>query len=564
LKNAYNPGPGFKLRSAYGLRNDPKTGTEKFHAGQDFRADAGTLIPAAASGKVVYSGFNELFGNVVIVKNDAGGYSLYAHMQDGARAELGRRVWQGDALGQVGSTGKSTGPHLHYAVIKPEAGEIIEMSKKPRNGGPIDVALGEKATFNPAEYDNYDPTPRYLDETRRVAEMMSGARTGKTPATLSPGQGNSFSDRFERWGSSPVATAPSVTPHDPASFDQRSGTWGSAPAGGVGVGKQPPVATLDSLGPGIPFVSRPNRSLVAPGGSALLDPTPMDPGAPGPFSTGGRFVPRLSPPQPLYPTGPLVPAPSARMQDRQGLLDDRSGNWSSSPAEDADRFRSPVLRELQKYRQLAASGVAAAPSSAASNLGTPTAPSGVGSGAGDVMGGVLKWIGNGLIPSAEATPSKLLPQGGTAPDFLGDSDGSISDASEAAPPLAKDNRRYLDRRVVGQGSAFDTGAPAVPFISSNAGLAPDYLNSFEDRFGNWPSSAGVTQPAQERPASAPLGLFTGEPMRNKALPPSIFGLPDRSGVRGGFSDDRELDEPLGTGIPMLDEYIRYLNREYPS
>jgi hypothetical protein len=284
----------------------------------------------------------------------------------------------------------------------------------------------------------------------------------------------------------------------------------------------------------------------------------MDPGTPGPFSTGGRFVPRSSPPQPLYPTGSLTPAPRARMHDRQGALDDRSGNWSSSPTDDTDRFRSPVLRELQRYRQLAASGVSAEPSSAAPNLGIPRAPSGVGSGAGDGMGSDFKWIG---IPPAEASPSKLLPQGDIAPNFLDDSDGSIADASEAASRLAKDNRRYLSRRVVGQGSAFETGAPAVPFVPSNVGLAPDYPNSFEDPFGNRISTGGATQPAQPQQASTPLGLFTGQPMPNRVVPLPIFDILNRSTGREGSADERESQ---GTGIPMLDEYIRYLNREYPS
>src|SRR5262249_38271953 len=152
---------GFELRSPYGIRNDPTTGKEQLHAGQDFRAELGTPIPAAASGTVIYSGFNSGLGNVVIVRNDAGGYSLYAHMQDGERVELGRRIWQGDTLGRVGSTGKSTGPHLHYAVIKGEAGEQIVRG----TGGSIGIDLDKETTVNPAEYDNYDPTPGYLDET---------------------------------------------------------------------------------------------------------------------------------------------------------------------------------------------------------------------------------------------------------------------------------------------------------------------------------------------------------------------------------------------------------------
>jgi hypothetical protein len=311
-------------------------------------------------------------------------------------------------------------------------------------------------------------------------------------------------------------------------------------------------------GPSESIVSTPADALAAPGASSLLDPIPMDPGAPGSFSTGGRFVPRSAPPQPLYPTGPLIPASSARMRDRQGALDDRSGNRGASPAQDADRFRSPVLRELQRYRQLAAADVAAVPSSAAPDPGIPRAPVSVGSRAGDVMGGVFKWIGNGLIPSAETSPSK---QGSTAPDLLGD-DGAVSNAGEAATPSVKDNRRYLTRRVVSQRSAFDAGAPAVPFAPPDAPLAPDHPNAFEDRFGNWSSTAtGATQPAKLQQVSTPLGLFSGQPMPSRVVPLPIFDILNRSTSREGSADEREAQ---GTGIPMLDEYIRYLNREYPS
>ncbi len=106
MTNAYNPGSRFTRGSGYGERTDPMDRSKREpHAGQDFVAKAGTPIPAAASGTVVYSGFNEGLGNVVIVKNDTGGYSLYGHMLDGDRAAPGRRIWQGDTLGLVGSTG---------------------------------------------------------------------------------------------------------------------------------------------------------------------------------------------------------------------------------------------------------------------------------------------------------------------------------------------------------------------------------------------------------------------------------------------------------------------------
>jgi len=368
--------------------------------------------------------------------------------------------------------------------------------------------------------------------------------------------------RTGRWGTSPAGVIPQPASGDPASFDQRFESWGSRYAGGGGASNLPPMTLPAFVGPSIPFVSRPNGSLVAPEESSLLDPTPMAPGVSGPFSTGGRFVPRSSSPQPLYPTGALVPTSNGRGYDRQGLLDDRSRYANSSPADDTDRVRSPVLRELQKYRQLAASAVDSAPSSAASNLGSSRGSIGVDSEAGAASGGFLKWIGNGLVSSTEASPSKLVVQSGSmAPGFLGGNDGSISDANEAASPLAKDDRRYLSRRVVGQEPAFDAGAPAVPFVPSKAGLSPDYPNSFKDPFGNRSSTGGTTQAGQPRQASTPLGLLTAQPMPSRVVPLPIFDLLDRSTGRESSADEWESQ---GTGIPMLDEYIRYVNRAYPT
>jgi len=167
---------------------------------------------------------------------------------------------------------------------------------------------------------------------------------------------------------------------------------------------------------------------------------------------------------------------------------------------------------------------------------------------------------DGLIPSAEASPSKLLPQGGTAPDFLGDSDGSISDASEAAFPLAKDNRRYLSNASSARDPHLTPGHlqyRSFRRTGSCAGLSEFARGSF----GNRISTGDATQPAQPHQASTPLGLFTGQPMPNRIVPLPIFDLLDRSTGREGSADERDSQ---GTGIPMLDEYIRYLNREYPS
>ncbi len=216
MTNAYNPGSGFRRGSGYSERPDPMArAKDEFHAGQDFVAKAGTPIPAAASGTVVYSGFNDGLGNVVIVKNDTGGYSLYGHMLDGDRAAPGQRIWQGDTLGLVGSTGlRSTNPHLHYSVIRQKVGDEQYAGKHLRNGGPIGVHLNKDTTVDPAGYDDYDPTPRYPDQTGRAAEMLSatvaggipgdrrsGPRTSGAAAPVLPGRSRPFDNRFGNWDS---------------------------------------------------------------------------------------------------------------------------------------------------------------------------------------------------------------------------------------------------------------------------------------------------------------------------------------------------------------------------
>ena len=417
----------------------------------------------------------------------------------------------------------------------------------PGSAGCIDLGPNEKAYFDAvrstgeASHDvivSYDPSLETSPHPLAGRHFWDGAgeyltRPMPSPVASSPEQralpatpAVPFVDRFEKWGTSPRGVVSQPGPGDPASLDQRFGNWASTYAGGRSASNLPPMVPPGYVGPGMPFVSAPAGSLVAPGGSSLIDPAPMNPGTPGPFSTGGRFVPRSPPPQPLYPAGALVPASNGRLQDRQASLDDRSGNRGLR-MEDADSYRSPVLRELQRYRQLAASGIAAAASSTASNPGIPLASSAAGNGAGDPWGGVLKLMGSGLINSAAASQPNLLSRGDAATGFVGENDGPISNASEAASLLAPDNRRYLSRRTASQASAFDTEAPTVPFIPTNEGLSLDRPNSFDDRFGNWPSAPDVTQPALPQQASRLLGLFSGQPMLDWPVPPPIFVLPDR-------------------------------------
>ncbi|MBP2688769.1 MAG: Peptidase [Deltaproteobacteria bacterium] len=103
------------LSSVFGVRNSPFTETPVFHQGLDIVARAGTPVTASASGVVVKSGYEATSGNMVVVDHGAGYRSAYAHLSS-CSVEEGAFVNRGEEVGKVGSTGRSTGPHLHYEV----------------------------------------------------------------------------------------------------------------------------------------------------------------------------------------------------------------------------------------------------------------------------------------------------------------------------------------------------------------------------------------------------------------------------------------------------------------
>ena len=107
----------WRLSSPYGNRADPFTGVKKFHTGMDMAAPTGTPVKASLDGKVIAVSFNQVYGNYVIISHINGYQTLYAHLHT-ATAKVGQRLNQGDKLGLVGSTGYSTGPHLHFTVYK--------------------------------------------------------------------------------------------------------------------------------------------------------------------------------------------------------------------------------------------------------------------------------------------------------------------------------------------------------------------------------------------------------------------------------------------------------------
>jgi len=105
------------ISSRYGWRIHPITGRKDFHHGVDIRAPAGTPVRATADGVVVYAGRTKLNGNFVIIGHGYGYTTLYAHLKK-YKVKVGQKVKRGEIIGYVGSTGLSTGPHLHYEVWK--------------------------------------------------------------------------------------------------------------------------------------------------------------------------------------------------------------------------------------------------------------------------------------------------------------------------------------------------------------------------------------------------------------------------------------------------------------
>ena len=127
---------GARLSSSYGKRKHPILGYTKMHTGTDFAAPKGTPIMASGDGKVMKAGWCGGGGNCVKIKHNSTYQTVYAHMSKFGRGiKRGVKVKQGQIIGYVGSTGLSTGPHLHYEVI--ENGRKINSQKLKLPSGKI-------------------------------------------------------------------------------------------------------------------------------------------------------------------------------------------------------------------------------------------------------------------------------------------------------------------------------------------------------------------------------------------------------------------------------------------
>lgn len=133
------------MASGYGVRVDPVYGTTKFHEGMDFSAPPGTPVYATADGTVASASWHGAYGNMIEIKHGYNYTTRYAHLSK-INVRAGQTVHRGDLIGEIGNTGKSTGPHLHYEV---------------RYRG---------APQNPVNYYFFDITPAQYDEIIRLAE----------------------------------------------------------------------------------------------------------------------------------------------------------------------------------------------------------------------------------------------------------------------------------------------------------------------------------------------------------------------------------------------------------
>ena len=113
------PVDGARLSSTFGMRRHPVLGYSLMHKGVDFAAPGGTPIYAAGGGRVVAAGRNGGYGNYIRVRHSGEYSTAYAHLSRFAKGiKPGQRVRQGQVIGYVGTTGRSTGPHLHYEVLR--------------------------------------------------------------------------------------------------------------------------------------------------------------------------------------------------------------------------------------------------------------------------------------------------------------------------------------------------------------------------------------------------------------------------------------------------------------
>ncbi|GFM37796.1 peptidoglycan DD-metalloendopeptidase family protein [Desulfovibrio psychrotolerans] len=134
------PLPG-RITSGFGWRDDPFTGMREWHAGMDIAGNVGDPVAAAWDGKVVFAGEREGYGNLVVLEHEGGWHTYYGHNSKLTVAE-GDYISSGRKIAEVGSTGRSTGPHLHFEIRQ---GELAWNPEQVRNRLLAGLSVGRRS-----------------------------------------------------------------------------------------------------------------------------------------------------------------------------------------------------------------------------------------------------------------------------------------------------------------------------------------------------------------------------------------------------------------------------------
>lgn len=163
---------GARISSNFGTRRHPISGYTRLHKGTDFAAPTGTPVYAAGSGTVQRASWFGGYGNYIKIKHTRGYDTAYAHLSRYAKGvKAGKKVRQGDVIGYVGSTGASTGPHLHYEVY---------VDGKPLNAMSLKLPTGRKLAEEPAMLAEFKQHKHAIDTLR------TGGAAGPMAAVIVP------------------------------------------------------------------------------------------------------------------------------------------------------------------------------------------------------------------------------------------------------------------------------------------------------------------------------------------------------------------------------------------
>ena len=171
------PIDGARLSSGYGKRKHPILGFTKMHRGVDFAAPNGAVIVAAGDGVVEQIGWNGNYGRYIRIRHRGQYSTAYAHLSRIAKSLYrGRRIEQGEVIGRVGSSGRSTGPHLHYEVLR-----------NGRQINPLRVKLPAGARLKGAELAAFQATRRKIERELAARPLVQRVADGGLPSAVCGG-----------------------------------------------------------------------------------------------------------------------------------------------------------------------------------------------------------------------------------------------------------------------------------------------------------------------------------------------------------------------------------------